>query len=660
MLCPIICGLLMGVAATNTDPSETGSAMADWKDLYVGDALASHLFASIPASFDYGGSNCWQLFQDWHRENATPAVVPGGTRYASTWREPESGFSATLNITVLDRVPAMEFQWRFENKGSAPSGLITAVRSIDFRCPARDGQATLTSCSGGLTGNLSGSNERTGFELCQTPLGAKKLTVSGGRSSNGDLPFYILTNLQGAWSLAAALGWSGQWRAHGRFEPQAKEVAFEAEMDPVNFRLPPGETVLLPSALFVPFEGDVLTGANALRRVLHSHYQARLGGQPVLPPVSFNSWFMFDNRVNEKMLKELAGEAAPLGIEYFCLDAGWFDGDFPNGVGNWTINKEKFPNGLKPIADHVHALGMKFGLWFEPERVADGTRWQKEHPGLLLKNNLLDLGKQEARDLVLSMMDSTITEVGVDWIRYDFNIDPLDAWVQSEAAEEQGLRQIRYINGLYQLLDELMRRHPGLLIEQCSSGGRRIDIETIRRGHTYWKSDDTFDQPLMRFHEIGANHFLLGGCLNTNYCRYRNQAELLSLCAGPLGFGADFRTLSTDQKQTIKQTIDAYKTVRRFLNEDYYPLFDQSKSSKEWCGWQFIDPATHEGFLLVYRPAQSPYDAASVRLRGLDDARQYQLKELITGSELIKSGTELSAGLQLTLKEDTAQIWRFR
>jgi len=649
-----------GIAYDQSDWAEASLLMQDGHSLYVGDALASHLFASIPASFDYDGRNCWGLFKDWPHEVATPETVSGGTRYATTWHEPDTGFSATLSISVFDQGPAMELQWRFENRGTAPSRLITNIRSIDFHCPATDGQTTLTSCSGGLTGNLAGQNERTGFELCRTPLGEKVLTVTGGRSSNGDLPFYILTNLESGWGLATALGWSGQWRAHAGFRPQAKEIAFEAGIAPAHFALPAGETVLLPTALFVPFEGDVPVGANALRHVLRSHYQARLDGQPVLPPVSFNSWFVFDNRVNEKMLKELAAEAAPLGIEYFCLDAGWFDGDFPNGVGNWTINKDKFPNGLKPLADHVHALGMKFGLWFEPERVADGTRWQKEHPDLLLKNNLIDLGNQKARDLVLSMMDSIITEVGVDWIRYDFNIDPLDAWAQNEAEEEQGLRQIRYINGLYLLLDELMRRHPDLLIEQCSSGGRRIDIETIRRGHTYWKSDDTMDQSLMRFHETGANYFLLGGHLNTNYCHYRNQAELLALCAGPLGFGADFRALSEEQKQAIKQTVDAYKTIRPFLNQDYYPLFEQSKSSNDWCGWQFVDPATQEGFLLVYRPVPSPYDAASVRLRGLDDARQYQIRELITGSELIKSGAELSAGLPLTLGKDTAQIWRFR
>ena len=185
------------------------------------------------------------------------------------------------------------------------------------------------------------------------------------------MPFYALTDGANRWNFVAALGWSGQWKAEGRFDPDRKEAAFYAGVDPVDLRLPAGESISLPTGLNIPFRGDLSVGINRLRRLLHTHYQAKLGGRAVLPPVSFNTWFVFDNRVNDAMLCELASEAAPLGVEYFCLDAGWFDGDFPNGVGNWTVNQEKFPNGLKSVADHVHSLGMKFGLWFEPERVAD-------------------------------------------------------------------------------------------------------------------------------------------------------------------------------------------------------------------------------------------------------------------------------------------------
>ena len=646
-----------GIFHDQADWAEARLLREDGSAVQISDALTVPLFTRIPASFAYGGKSCWELFEHWTREASAPAEKPGSTTYASAWTEPDTGFRAQLTATVFAAPPAMELQWTFENRGAAPSALITDVNSIDFRGASRPKLTELHSCSGGLTGGFDSASERLGFELNTTKLGEKTLAVDGGRSSNGDLPFYYLTQLADGWNLGLALGWSGQWRAEGRCDDKTGEAVFRAGLEPAHFRLPAGERAALPTALILPFQGGVPEGVQRLRRLLREQYQARLNGAPVLPPVSFNSWFVFDNRVNAEMLTQLAEEAAPLGIEYFCLDAGWFDGDFPEGVGNWTINRQKFPGGLKPLADHVHGLGMKFGLWFEPERVANGTRWQKEHPEWLLNRNLLDLGRPEARQLALDMLDATIREVGVDWIRYDFNIDPLPGWASVEGEDEQGLAQIRYINGVYALWEELMRRHPGLLIEQCSSGGRRIDLRTIRYGHTYWKSDDTYNQPLMRFHECGANHFLLGGHLNTNYCRYRGLGEMLALFGGPLGFGCDFRALSPEQKGDLAQAVAAYKEVRHLLNRDFHALLPQAKGDGAWSAWEFLDPETGEGLLVAYRPAGCPYNSAQLSLQALNAATQYELSEMISGEHRAISGADLGNGFAVALEEDAAQVW---
>ncbi len=374
--------------------------------------------------------------------------------------------------------------------------------------------------------------------------------------------------------------------------------------------------------------------------------------------MSFNTWFTFTNGVDEALLRDLATRAAALGIEYFCQDAGWFEGDFPDGVGNWTVNRTKFPGGLKPVADYVHSLGMKFGLWFEPERVGAGSRWAKEHPDLIV-GDLLDLGRPEARKLVLDMLDTTITEVGVDWIRYDFNTDPMGAWQRMEDADHQGLRQIQYVNGLYWVLDELMKRHPDLLIEQCAGGGRRIDLETIKRGHTYWKSDACDGGALMRFQETGANLFLPGGLLNTNYCEFRSAGELAGLFAGPLGFGLDLRKLTPEEADAIRRVVAAYKRVREFINDDYYPLFAQSSSEQTWNGWQFLDPARQEGFFAAHRQAGSPYSAAQVKLSGLDEAATYKLEDVLTGKTERATGKELAAGWPVAASAGETQVWKY-
>ncbi|HOD51398.1 MAG TPA: alpha-galactosidase [Candidatus Hydrogenedentes bacterium] len=645
----------------------------DGERVYISDALVRSRetpFRDVVTSFSYDGQECWTLFETWERKDEPVRENDGKRLYEKSWTEPGSGFTATLAVARFVEPEAIELQWRFANRGTAPSGLLTDVKSLEIRASGKENAATLVSSSGGTTGNLQSA---PGFEIVRTGLGERTLTVADGRSSNGDLPFFMLSSLQDSWGVACALGWSGSWCARAGYDKAASMVRLDAGMTPLRFRLPAGESLSLPAALLIPFRGDESEGSNRMRRALREHYQGRLGGRLVDPPVSFSSWFVFDNNVHAAMLKELANEAAGLGIEYFCLDAGWFEGDFPYGVGNWTVNQEKFPEGLRPVSDHVHALGMKFGLWFEPERVAAGTRWARECPQLLCGNvspeaasnasrdrpYLLDLAKPEARRLVLEMMDPIIREAGVDWIRYDFNISPGPVWEAIEGPEEQGLRQALYINGLYALLDELMSRHPNLLIEQCASGGRRIDLETVRRGHTFWKSDDTLDQPLMRFHQTGGNYFLLGGHLNTNYCELRSGDEMLALFGGLLGFGLDFRVLDDAQKATIRRTVAAYKEVRGFLNRDYYPLFPQARAGNDWTGWEFVDPQSQGGYFAVFRPEHSPYGLADVRLKGLRVETRFRMWDVMSGQEREAGGAELSQEIGIALAPGKAQVWQF-
>ncbi len=651
---------------------------ADWADakLHAPDGSVEYLSDGLPAAafsfargpltaFRYGGQLCWEIFDRWQKTEAQPIDGDGWRRYRVTWTAP-SGFSATLTATVYDDPPAVELLWSFANRGGE-SELITDLNALDVAWPAAENACQLVWSTGGLTGTFNRPGEPVGFELKRAWLGRQVLGVRGGRSSNGDLPFFLVRDTQADWGLAVGLGWSGQWHAVAEYAERDGRVRLSAGIQPVHFRCPPGDQFRTCAALLVPFSGPEENGANRLRRLLRRHYQARLAGRPVPPPVSFNSWFVFHNDVNEELLRQLAEAAAEVGIEYFCLDAGWFVGGFPDGVGNWEVDRQKFPRGLKPVADYVHSLGMKFGLWFEPERVTASTRWWQEHSGLILgwrkapsgARGVLDLARPEARRLVVETLSTIISEVGVDWIRYDFNIDPLEFWENAEDQDHRGLAQIRYINGLYEVLDELMRRHPGLFIEQCSSGGRRIDLETIRRGHTFWKSDNTHDQDLMRFHETGGNFFLPGGLLNTNLLEYRSAGEIIALFGGPLGFGLDLRRLTGEQKGVLRDLIGAYKDLRRYLNGDFYALFPQDRTGQMWNGWQFIDPDGEEGFFVVYRPPGSPYGSARVALRGPDGAVRYRLVNALDGRGREASGAELGRGWDIELVPDAAEVWRF-
>ena len=173
-----------------------------------------------------------------------------------------------------------------------------------------------------------------------------------------------------------------------------------------------------------------------------------------------------------------------MGFDTHWLDAAWFVGGFPNGVGNWFCKPKEFPNGLKPVTDACHATGMKFVLWFEPERVAEGTQIAREHPEFVFggaKGGLFKLSDPAALRWLTDTLSKDIGDYGLDVYRNDFNMDPLDTWRRNDEPNRQGMTEIRYIEGLYAMWDEFLAKHPGLMIDNCASGGRRIDLEMCMR-----------------------------------------------------------------------------------------------------------------------------------------------------------------------------------
>ena len=206
------------------------------------------------------------------------------------------------------------------------------------------------------------------------------------------------------------------------------------------------------------------------------------------------------------------------------------------------------------------------------------------------------------------------------------------------------------------MLDRLRAKYPDLLIEGCASGGRRIDLETIRRSHTFWKSDDTSRLPVMRFHETGANSFLPGGLLNANLLTVQNAFDVQSLFGGPLGFGADLTKLTPEGKVLLRQQVVHYKTVRHFLNKDYHRLFPQVRDGSTWTGWQFHDPTANAGFAVVLRLPESSYRSADVRLSGILQARNYRITKLGDEQSEVVSGTSLADGWAVDLVKPATSV----
>jgi len=302
-----------------------------------------------------------------------------------------------------------------------------------------------------------------------------------------------------------AVGWAGQWQA--RFHAAGADgLRVEAGQQTTHFKLLPGETTRTPRILLVFWKGDgPLRGNNLLRQVVIRHYLPRRDGKLVFPPISACEIKVGEDGTYEQSHLKAMPIFARRGVEAFWGESDpakhWYVGAFPEGTGNWTVNPVLYPHGLKPVVEAARQAGLKYSQWYEPERAAPGTQLGREHPEWLIRKEhpdkpsferwmLFRLDLPEARRWLTDLVDRHLTEAGgVGWFRQDFNMGPLVYRNQNDAPDRRGITEAKYIEGLCLLWDELFSRHPGMVIDICASGGRRIDIETSRYGMPLWQSD---------------------------------------------------------------------------------------------------------------------------------------------------------------------------
>ncbi|MGV0111263.1 alpha-galactosidase [Arthrobacter sp. CP30] len=290
------------------------------------------------------------------------------------------------------------------------------------------------------------------------------------------------------------LAWSGNQQVLAEKTPAgAAFLAASEVLAPREVVLAPGQSYSTPVAV-----GSWGDGLNELSARFHRDLRSR-DTHPRRPrPVTLNTWEAVYFSMDLERLKALADRAASLGVERFVLDDGWFRGrrDDTSSLGDWYVDGTVWPEGLSPIVDHVRALGMEFGLWFEPEMVNPDSDLARAHPEWILQpegrlplsgrqQQVLDLGNPEAYAYILGRLDAILSEYEIAYVKWDHNRDLLEA-----ADARTGRAAVhRHVQALYALLDELRRRHPGLEIESCASGGARVDLGILQRTDRIWTSD---------------------------------------------------------------------------------------------------------------------------------------------------------------------------
>jgi alpha-galactosidase len=424
-------------------------------------------------------------------------------------------------------------------------------------------------------------------------------SASNGRTSQDSLPCLILGDESGTEGLAFMLEWSGLWSIElGRTidDPPSDEggLPIRAGIWGLSLDLQPGQALPLPRLLIAAYDGDLQAGGNALRRHIRRHVTPSLGGREVLPPVSFNQWCLFANDFTAEILKPAVDASAAAGLEYFCTDSGWFRGGFSAGVGNWDDpDPAKFPDGIRAFADYVSDRGLEYGLWFEPERAHLESDLYRAHPDWFrdtpprppvkspqLRDTifedpdyaLLDFGLPEVQEWWIARIIRAYDEWRIRWIRWDFNINPRPNWEHGVPAGQVGWAQIGHVQGLYRVLDEILAACPELLLEQCASGGHRIDLGTVRRGHTFWENDITDHTDIVRALQHGLNTVLPGNYANAQIFQPRHDFtdyDFLSHGAGGFGYGGRLWEAPKADFERYRTAVERFKGYRHLLLGDY-------------------------------------------------------------------------------------------
>ncbi len=590
--------------------------------------------------------------------------------------------------------PAVEWVLRFKNRGTADSPILEQVLPLNIR---------ITGGPGGQTpvlhyarGALCCLDDFAPVTTRLVPGTELNLKPGGGRSSSEVLPFFNLD--LGNRGLVLGVGWTGEWAVTIRADERG-ELAIQAGMARTHLKLHPGEEIRTPRVLVLCWEGERLRGNNLLRRFLLTHHRPRPSGRPLVLPVLVGSWGGSPATEHLQAVNRIIRRDLPIGL--YWIDAEWFGGaPWYSHPGDWEVREDLYPQGFRPISEALHSSGRKLLLWFEPQRVCLGTPWAqfRDRPGWLLElkggnpeyqqrgmnwgvpheeprwiereshrsqicegDMLWNMGQPDARRFLTDWLSSRIDEFGLDWYREDFNIAPLEYWQGADPPDRQGITEIRYVEGLYAMWDELLRRHPDLAIDNCASGGRRIDLETIGRATALWRTDWPVDAIHRQCHTFGLLpwvplHMSEGVLLTPG-----NEYEIRSAMTAGLNVKLPPQDDETSAGRA-KAMIEQYLSIQKYFYGDFYPLTPYSQAADAWLAYQLHLPDADEGIVVALRRPASIYTSARLHLRGLSRDASYEVTDLDTGhSGKFAAGRLTDAGMEIKLpRQPDSAIVRYR
>lgn len=563
------------------------------------------------------------------------------------------GDAETLEIELMDRLTGLRVTavyGVFERTGAITRSLRLKNESgEDMQINGVLSASAPVHGSGYDVIHLKGAWARERHVMRQTQgEGEYRIFSQRGASGHEANPFLALceksaTEFSGeVW--AVSLVYSGSFEALSYVNnTENSRLSIGLNPDVFTWKLEPGETFVSPEAAMV-YSPDGLNGMSHAFHRLYSENLMRSKWFERDRPILINNWEATYFNFNEEKILQIARRAKELGVEMLVLDDGWFGKRNTDNcsLGDWVVNPEKLPGGLNGLSDRLHDLGLKFGLWFEPEMISPDSDLYRAHPDWCLhvdgrarvemRNQLiLDLSRKEVQDYIIESVSAALESARIEYVKWDMNRNMTEPFSGAQTPERQKETQHRYMLGLYRVLEEITARFPEILFESCSGGGGRFDPGMLYYMPQTWTSDDS-DAVERMFIQYGTS-FVYPPCAmgahvsavpnhqtgRTTAMQTRGDVAL----GGNFGFELDLSQLSDADAETVRRLIEREKQVRTLVRTGEFTRL-LSPFDHPYAAWQFRARDNSEALICAYRLMTRPATPhLLLRASGLDESAVY-------------------------------------
>ena len=628
-------------------------------DYRITAAAAVHSDGSCALDLRYKG---YRIIKGKYAINGLPAVYADENEAETLeiiLKDKYSDIEVTLRYGVLPKLDIITRCVSVANNGTQPV-ILTKVASLCLDIP--HGKWEWVHFHGRHT------MERVA-ERSELIHGIQESSSKRGTSSHHQNPSVLLcshdcTEIAGS-CIGVMLAYSGSFKTQIELDQQ-DQVRLVMGINPELFRweLKPSEVFDTPEAIMSYSGSGTEKLSHNFHKVIREHVcrgKYKLAERPVL----INNWEATYFDFNEEKILKIAEQAASLGVDMLVLDDGWFGkrNDDCSGLGDWFVNEKKLNGGLGKLTEKIKSLGMKFGLWFEPEMVSEDSDLYRSHPDWAIKipsrnpvrsryQLVLDMTNPEVRDYLFGAISDILKNADISYIKWDMNRSICDWYTPCLSAENQGEMPHRYVLGLYELLERLTTAFPDVLFEGCSGGGGRFDAGMLYYCPQIWCSDDTdaFERTKIQY---GTSFFYPVSAIGSHVSAVPNhqtgritpiETRAVTAMAGSFGYELDLNTLSHDEKQEVKEQIVRFKKDGPLIHNGLYYRLSDSLNDK-YAMWGFVSEDKKEvlvhGVIFRTEPNRTQY---LIKLRGLLPDTNYRLAE---NGEVYKGRALMNGGILL-------------